>query len=97
MQNAPAEQFPPGHFCFFCSFPDSSQKSIRVNVNGMPVVISMFGGWAFCIVVGFGCFFLAKIAPVWAVLCAYILLFLILWLVLHRWLKKKGTKIFASL
>ena len=68
-----------------------------VTKQSMPVVINMFGGWAFCIVVGFGCSFLAKIAPVWAVLCAYILLFLILWLVLHIWLKKKGTEIFASL
>lgn len=68
-----------------------------VTKQSMPVVISMFGGWAFCAVLGFGSFFLAKIAPVWAVLCVYILLFLILWLVLHIWLKKKGTEIFASL
>ena len=68
-----------------------------VTKQSMPVVISMFGGWAFCAVLGFGSFFLAKIAPVWAVLCTYILLFLILWLVLHIWLNKKGTEIFASL
>lgn len=68
-----------------------------VTKQSMPVVISMFGGWAFCIVLGFGGFFLVKIAPVWAVLCTYILLLLILWLALHRWLKKKGTEIFASL
>ena len=68
-----------------------------VTKQSMPVVISMFGGWAFCVVLGFGGFFLAKIAPVWAVLCAYILLFLALWLALHMWLKKKGTEIFASL
>lgn len=68
-----------------------------VTKQSMPVVISMFGGWAFCIVLGFGGFFLAKVAPVWAVLCAYNLLFLVLWLVLHIWLKKKGTEIFASL
>lgn len=68
-----------------------------VTKQSMPVVISMFGGWAFCIVLGFGGFFLAKVVPVWTVLCAYNLLFLVLWLVLHRWLKKKGTEIFASL
>ena len=68
-----------------------------VTKESMPVVISMFGGWAFCIALGFGGFFLAKIAPVWAVLCTYILLLLILGLALHRWLKKKGTEIFASL
>lgn len=68
-----------------------------VTKQSMPVVVSMFGGWAFCIVLGFGGAFLAKVAPVWAVLCAYILLFLVLWLALHMWLKKKGTEIFASL
>lgn len=68
-----------------------------VTKQSMPVVVSMFGGWTFCMVLGFGGAFLARIVPVWAVLGAYILLFLILWLVLHTWLKKNGTKIFASL
>ncbi len=65
--------------------------------QSMPVIISLFGGWLFCAAIGFGSFFLAKIADVWLVLCAYILLFLALYIVLHRWLKKKGTAIFASL
>ena len=68
-----------------------------VTKQSMPVVISMFGGWGFCLALGFGGFFLAKVAPVRAVLCAYILIFLALWLVLHNWLKKKGTEIFATL
>ncbi len=68
-----------------------------VTKQSMPVVISLFGGWAFCALLGFGAAFLAMVIPVWAVLCTYILLFLILWLVLHIWLKKKGTEIFASL
>lgn len=68
-----------------------------VTKQSMPVVISMFGGWAFCLALGLGGGFLAKIAPAWAVLVSYILLFLMLWLVLHRWLKRKGTEIFASL
>lgn len=72
-------------------------NAASVTKQSMPVVISMFGGWAFCLVLGLGGSFLAKVAPVWAVLCAYILLFLILWLMLHSWLKKKGTQIFASL
>lgn len=65
--------------------------------QSMPVVINLFGGWAFCVALGFGAFFLAKLVPVWAVLCAYILLFLVLWILLHSWLKRKGTEIFASL
>lgn len=53
--------------------------------------------WAFCIIVGIGAFFLSKIVNMWIVLCTMIVLLLILWLMLHFWLKKKGTKIFASL
>lgn len=78
--------------------PDLNWTDVAsLTKRSIPTLINMFGGWAFCIVLGFGGFFLAKVAPVWAVLCAYILLFLILWLVLHTWLKKKGTVIFASL
>lgn len=68
-----------------------------VTKQSMPVVISMFGGWAFSIVLGFGGFFLAKLVPVRVVLYTFILLFIVLQTVLHTWLKKKGTKIFASL
>lgn len=78
--------------------PDFNWTDVAaLTKRSIPTLINMFGGWVFCIALGFGGFFLAKVAPVWAVLCAYILLFLVLWLVLHRWLKKKGTKIFASL
>ena len=65
--------------------------------QSMPTVINLFGGWVFCALLGVGGFFLTKLADGWVVLCAYILVFLILRLVLHTWLKKKGTKIFASL
>ena len=78
--------------------PDFNWTDVAsLTKRSFPTLINMFGGWVFCIVLGFGGFFLAKVAPVWAVLCAYNLLFLVLWLVLHRWLKKKGTEIFASL
>ena len=78
--------------------PDFNWTDVAsLTKRSIPTLINMFGGWVFCIALGFGGFFLAKIAPVWAVLCAFILLFLILWLVLHAWLKKKGTEIFASL
>lgn len=65
--------------------------------QSMPVVISMFSGWAFCIVIGIGAFFLSKVVDMWIVLCVVIVILLILWLMLHFWLKKKGTKIFTLL
>ena len=65
--------------------------------QSMPTMISIFGGWAFCAVIGLGGYLLTKLAGVWAVLCVYILVFLVLWIVLHTWLKRKGTKILASL
>lgn len=61
------------------------------------VVISMFGGWAFCAVLGVGSFFLTRLVDSCVILSGYILLFAALWFVLHRWLKTKGTEIFASL
>ena len=65
--------------------------------QSLPVVISMFGGWAFCGAVGLGGFFLARIVDIWIILCACVLLFFALWLLLHGWLKKKGSRIFALL
>ena len=72
-------------------------NAASLTKQSMPVVISMFGGWAFCIVLGGGGALLARFLPVWAVLCVYVLLLLALWLALHTWLKRKGTEIFASL
>lgn len=65
--------------------------------NSLPVVITLFGGLAFCALLGLGGFFLTKLLEPWMVLCAYVLLFLVLWLVLHRWLKTEGARIFANL
>ena len=62
-----------------------------------PVVISMFGGWAFCAALGVGGYFLAKIADSRAILGGCCLLFALLWLALHRWLKTKGAKILETL
>ena len=68
-----------------------------VTKQSAPVVISMFSGWALCAVLSVGSFFLARLIAAWAVLGVYILLFAVLWFVLNRWLKTKGTDIFASL
>lgn len=65
--------------------------------QSMPAVINVFGGWAFCAVLGVGGFFLTRLVDTWVILCGYILLFAVLWFTLHKWLKTKGTAIFASL
>lgn len=65
--------------------------------QSLPVMIDLFGGWAFCAALGVGGYFLTKILEPWAVLCAFGILFLTLWLGLHRWLKTKGARIFANL
>lgn len=65
--------------------------------QGMPVIIHIFGGWIFCILLGLGGVWLCKFAAAWTVLCAYILLFAVLFGVLHRWLRSRGAEIFGSL
>lgn len=72
-------------------------NAASLTKQSAPVVINMFGGFVFCGILGLGGFLLARLVAVWVVLCADILVFLALWLVLHIWLKRRGTEIFASL
>ena len=72
-------------------------NAASLTKQSLPVVVSMFGSWAFSAVLGVGGFFLSKVADGRVVVCVYILIFLIIWLALHSWLKKKGTDIFVSL
>lgn len=62
-----------------------------------PVVISMFGGWGFCVVIGLGGFFLMKVVSTRMILGGYSILFAVLWVILHRWLKTKGALRLASM
>lgn len=62
-----------------------------------PVVISMFGGWGFCLVIGLGGFFLMKVVSIRIILGGYVLVFAALWLILHRWLKSKGVASFETM
>lgn len=65
--------------------------------QSIPVVINLFGGWAFSALVGVGGFFLAGYIGTVAALAAIIVLFALLALILRDWLKNKGTKIFENL
>lgn len=62
-----------------------------------PVVISIFGGWGFCLVIGLGGFFLMKVASIRIILAMYLFLFAALWFILHRWLKTKGVTSFETM
>lgn len=65
--------------------------------QSMPVLINLFGGWAFCVAAGCGAYFLSKLASAVIVLGALTVLFGALWAILHHWLKTKGTEILEFL
>lgn len=65
--------------------------------QSVPVLINLFGGWAFCVAVGFGGYFLCKIAGVYGALAIFTALFAALWALLHNWLKTRGTEILSNL
>lgn len=65
--------------------------------QGIPMFIYLFGGWGFCAALGVIGFILSNIAGAVPVLIAYTVLFTVLWLLLRRWLKKKGAAIMSTL
>lgn len=68
-----------------------------VTKQSAPVVINMFGGWAFSALLGLVGFLLLKYMSMELVLCLLLLILSGLWILLHIWLKKKGTEILKSL
>ncbi len=62
-----------------------------------PVMINLFGGWAFCVALGFGGYYLCKIVGTYGALAILTALFAVLWALLHNWLKTRGTEILSSL
>lgn len=65
--------------------------------QSMPVVVNMFGGWGFSLILVAGGFFLSKIVSVEVVLAAYAIVFFTMRQLLRRWLKTKGAEVLASL
>lgn len=65
--------------------------------QSLPIFLYLFGGWGFCAVLGVAGFILSNLVGAAAVLAVYTLLFTGMWLLLRRWLKKKGSVIFATL
>ena len=65
--------------------------------QSVPVLINLFGGWVFCVALGFGGYFLCKIVGTYGALAILTALFAALWALLHRWLKTRGTEMFSNL
>ncbi len=65
--------------------------------QGLPVMLTLFGGWLFVFALGVIYFVLSKfVSPLVFMLCVSVLLILMSALMI-MWLKKKGTKILESL
>lgn len=68
-----------------------------VTKQSMPVLINLFGGWAFAGIVGIVGFGLSQLIGGALSLVCILVLFVGLWLVLHLWLKRRGTRILSEL
>ena len=78
--------------------PNFDWKSENVPIKqGMPVFISLFAGWGFCIGPVILYFFLAAVVPsaAYLAICSAVLLIIIL--LQERWIKGKGTRLFEEL
>lgn len=65
--------------------------------QGMSVMITLLGGWAFAALLGVGGFFAGRFVPGWAVLVVMCLLTGgLCWWLLH-WLRTRGAALFAAL
>lgn len=65
--------------------------------QSMPVMICLFGGWGICLAMGLGGIYLCTMVDAWLVLAGYIVIFAVVWALLHNWLKKRGAKLLAHL
>ena len=69
----------------------------NVVKQGLPVFIYLFGGWIFCGLTALGGYYLCKAAGVYVSMVAVAALFGILFAILHRWLRTKGTAILSTM
>lgn len=65
--------------------------------QSMPVMVSLFGGWIFSALLGFAGYWLSNFADAYLIISAYCVLFAVLTVILRRWLKSRGTRIFSEL
>lgn len=72
-------------------------NAAALTKQSTPVVINLFGGWAFCIGIAVGGFFLSRVINGTIVLALFITLLLSVEIILHRYLKTKGAEIIAHI
>ena len=65
--------------------------------QGLPPMISVFGGMIFAILIAVGDLIMNGVIPDWAYLAVFALIFFILSALMYAWIKKKGTRIFREL
>lgn len=65
--------------------------------QGMSIVFALFSGWVYGILIGVSGYFLTKFMPASLFLLIWIVVTAALLLVLERWLKNKGARIFENL
>ena len=65
--------------------------------QGASTSIALFGSWAIALVIGAGAWFSRKVMPGDAYLTVILVAFMLLTMLMHRWLKGKGSQIFAGL
>ena len=78
--------------------PNLSWTSEVVPVKqGTSVMLALFGSWGIALVIGAGAWFSRKILPPTAYLAAIVVILAAVTLLMNRWLKTKGSNIFAAL
>ena len=65
--------------------------------QGMPVFITMFGGWIFCILIDAVGYFLTKILSGYIITIIVFIILLIIAYIIHNYLKNKGTKLLKEI
>lgn len=78
--------------------PNLSWTSEVVPVKqGASVVLALFGSWGIALAIGAGAWFSRNLIPSMVYLAAVVVILAAVTLLMNRWLKTKGAKIFAEL
>ena len=65
--------------------------------QSMSVMVTLFGGWAVCILMAGGIYLLSRVMPVTIGMTIFAVVLVILTLLLRKWLYTKGAALFAHL
>lgn len=78
--------------------PNFSWTNVNtVTKQSAPVVINLFGGWLICAVMSAGGYMLCRVLPSDKALLVLLVVFYIVWSLLHRLLKTKGVEMLKAL